>query len=132
MAVRFFDTQDAGNPANGKTITSESELRELLNSLRYRDPFFCELVAPNASKLLLGIGSDIGCAQYGPSDGSPPYLMAAAATEQPADSYAEFLTADTPSPVPIRYCLPLKTTLDIAAYFVETGEPWPGTRWEDI
>jgi hypothetical protein len=32
----------------------------------------------------------------------------------------------------MRYCLPLKTGVGIAAYFVETGECWPGTRWEEI
>jgi hypothetical protein len=88
MAIRFFDTQHTGNPANGKTITGGKELRDLLNSLQYGDAFFCELLAPNASKLLLGIGSDIGCVQYSSGDGTPPYLMATAATRPPADTYA--------------------------------------------
>ena len=38
---------------------------------------------------------------------------------------------DTPTPIPQRFCLPLETVKQIAAYFIETGERWPGVSWEE-
>jgi hypothetical protein len=132
MAVQFFDRQDKSNPLNGATIDDKEELLKVLDALRSREPFFCELVGENGYNLLLGVGRDIGCAQYSPSDGSTPYLMAVAATNQDSNEYMDFLTANTPSPVPRRYCVPFEAAKQIAAHFIETGNCWPGVSWEQI
>jgi hypothetical protein len=132
MAVQFFDRQDQTNSLNGARIGDREELLKVLDGLRSREPFFCELVGENGYNLLLGVGRTIGCAQYSPSDGSTPYLMAVATNEQGSNEYMEFLTANTPSPVPRRYCVPFETAKQIAAHFVETGNRWPSVSWEEI
>lgn len=49
--------------------TSAEEVLALIESLRNRPPFFCELVGENGFNLLVGIGGDVGCAQLSRTDG---------------------------------------------------------------
>ena len=44
-------------------------------NLETKAHFFCELLADNGYNLLVGVGR-IGCVQYSPDNGNPPYLMA--------------------------------------------------------
>jgi hypothetical protein len=132
MAVQLFDFQDKTNPLHGARIDDREALLKVLDGLRSREPFLCELVGENGYKLLLGVARTIGCAQYSPSDGSTPYLMAVATSEQDSNEDMEFLCGDTPSPVARRYCVPFETAKQIAGHFIETGNRWPGVSWEEI
>ena len=133
MIVRFFDRQDSSNVLNGDVITSVEALAEILDGLRERDPFFCELIG-DRTKLLVGIGGEIGCAQFSATDGDPPYLMATVSdfSSTVDEEFIEFLAGDTPSPVPNRYALPMDVTCAIAKYFLETGERSKAVSWEEI
>lgn len=132
MAAQFFDRQDPTNPLNGTTVPDERMLDEVLGPLRKREPSFCELLDGNGFRLLIGIGLDIGCAQYGPADGDLPYLMAITIDPPERDGYAEFLAADTPTPIPLRYCLSFQAVRNIAAEFVRTGERSRSVGWEEV
>ncbi|MEX0701314.1 MAG: Imm1 family immunity protein [Planctomycetales bacterium] len=132
MIARFFDRQDTANPLNGVTVPDERTLDEALDSLRKREPSFCELMGDNGFELLIGVGHDIGCVQYSAADGSLPYLIAVASESANDDGYVEFLTADTPTPIPVRYCLPLRMIRAIAAEFVITGERSESVTWEEV
>lgn len=132
MVVQFFDRQDKTNPVNCATIDNQEELLKVLDGLRSREPFFCELVGENGFNLLLGVGRTIGCVQYSPEDGSAPYLMAVAISEQDSEGYVVFLTADTPTPVLRRYCISFELLKRIAAHFIETGQRSPAVPWEEI
>lgn len=130
--ARFFDRQDLSNPANGSVLPSSVELRQLLARLSNRPPFFAELIGDNGYKLLLGIGTNQACVQHSAEDGSPPYLMAVAHDATDSAGRVEFLIGDTPSPVPMRYCIPYQTMLDIAARFVDAGIRDTRVAWEEI
>jgi hypothetical protein len=130
MAANFFDRQDTGNAANGTSLARGSELRELLDGVQHREPFFAELIGDNGFTLLLGIGATFGCAQLSPSDGSLPCLMVV--TPLSDASERAFLIGGTPSPVPRRYILSRETLLEVAAAFLERGERHAGLRWEDV
>ena len=131
MKAQFFDRQDAANPLNGMSITNLFELRSALESVRGRPPFFAELIGDNGFKLLLGIGSDEGCAQFSSVDGAAPYLMAVSPNGE-VEGEQVFLIGDTASPVPKRYCLPSGTVEDIAATFLQTGQHKSDVPWEEI
>jgi hypothetical protein len=88
-------------------VGGAAEVLNLLKSLRNRTPFFCELVGENGYNLLIGLGGDIGCAQYSGGDGEVRYLMAVAKEVPDTAAYTEILTGNTPTPVPGRYCLRL-------------------------
>jgi hypothetical protein len=132
MIVEFFDRQERSNPLNAVKIDNAEQLLSVLGGLRNRAPFFCELVGQNGFNLLLGMSESRGCAQYSAADGSPPYLMAVSNEAGYNDEFMEFLTANTSTPVPTRYCLPMERIKKIAAEFVESGERSTIVDWEEI
>jgi hypothetical protein len=131
MIVQFFDRQDPANRSHAMRTTA-AEVLTLIESLRDRPPFFCELVGNNGYNLLVGIGDDVGCAQFSRADGNPPYLIARGAAAKKKQGFVEFFAANTPTPVPARYCLPLEAVAKIAAYFVEWGLRSPSVDWDEI
>jgi hypothetical protein len=132
MNVRFFDRENKENPLNGRNITAEIELSQILDRLHNRQPFFCELLGENGYKLLVGIGPTMGCVQHSPEDGSPPYLMALpSASNAPGDDVI-FLIGGTATPVPLRYCLPFEAVQKIVTHFQRTGERFSEFAWEEI
>ncbi|MEE8450907.1 MAG: Imm1 family immunity protein [Thermoguttaceae bacterium] len=132
MKISFFDRQDESNPNHGVPVQDSTWLMVRIDELRKRDPSFCELEAQNGYKLLLGIGQDRGCAQYSALDGSPPYLMATDVSVDDDEDCMEFLTANTDTPVPTRYCLPVEQIKEIAREFVGTGERSEEFIWEEV
>lgn len=132
MMAQFFDRQDTKNSLNGMRVGSSTELRQLLDRLRDREPFFAELIGENGFKLLLGIGSSEACVQFSAADGSAPYLMAVEHDAGAAEGETEFLIGDTASPVPKRYALSCETMVRIAGAFVDSGERHAGVVWEEV
>ena len=132
MKVNFFYLQYKTNPYHGELVKNTTWLMSRIDELRERDPSFCDLEAENGFVLLLGVSEDRGCAQYSAIDGSPPYLMAADVSVEDDEDYMEFLTADTNTPVPTRYCLPIEQIKEIAKEFIITGERSEEFTWEEI
>lgn len=132
MSAKFFDRQDPLNPANGTRIDSGEGLSTLLSSFLDRKPFFCELLADNGYKQLVGVGGTIGCVQHSPSDGSPPYLMAVVNDGIKAPSETDFLIGNTATPISMHYCIPFETVKHITTYFLETGNRDPSVSWEEV
>jgi hypothetical protein len=132
MSVEFFDRQDLLNPANGARIDSGDDLSRLLSSFLDRKPFFCELLADNGYKQLVGVGGGIGCVQHSARDGNPPYLMAVANGGIKAASEIGFLIGNTATPISMHYCMPFETVKHITTYFLETGKRDPSVSWEEI
>lgn len=130
MNVTFFDREDDTNRLNGTIIRDNSQLFKVLDSLRNRTPFFCELVGDNGYCLLVGIGRD-GCVEYSRCDGEPPYLGAVASNKERARGHIEFLMGGTPTPISKRNCMPFDAVREIAGYFRETGGMHPGVTWEE-
>lgn len=132
MTARFLDRQDSSNPRHGKVIDDCESLEAAIDALRERPASFCELEAHDGSRLLLGIGQSLGCAQFSAADGSPPYLMAVDDNAAAADDYMEFLIGNTDTPVQMRYCVPIDQIKEIAREFVATGKRSSRFQWEDI
>jgi hypothetical protein len=132
MKVKFCDMDDASNPLNGSTIRDSRRLLQILRGMQGREPFFCELEGENGYRLDVGLAATFGCAQYSHSEGDPPYLMAVDSDAKPEDGYKEFFCQNMHTSVPARHCLPLDVTMQIAAFFLETGKPSPAVSWEEI
>ena len=132
MIVKFFDRQNESNPLNGHLVERDNELLQIFDDLRNRAPFFTELVGENGHNLLVGTGGATGCVQYSRNDGRPPYLMALGPDVESPEEYLEFLTGNTPTPVPRRYALPFKLVKEIAVHFRQTGARSPVVSWEEI
>ncbi len=132
MIVKFYDRQDIRNAMNGMSVADGAQAVALLEGLKERPAFFCELVGENGYNLLVGIGGEVGCAQYSREDGNPPYWMATSLATKTKEGYVDFLMADTATPVPARYCLPFDAVKDIVVYFQNTGLRNPAVNWEEI
>ena len=131
MNVTFFDIEDQANDLNGTVIRDSKRLFQILEGLRSRPPFVCELVGANGFELLVGVGAN-GCAQYGRSRVLPPYLVALAPGRERDHGETEFLAGGTPSPISNRYCMPFDSVREIAGYFLETGRTHPAFSWEEV
>jgi hypothetical protein len=132
MKVEFFDRQDVQNPHNGVSIDEKSRLSDLLDQMKARVPFFCELLGQNGYKLLVGIGGRKGCVQFSRSDGDTPYFMAASHNPHCPSEGVSFLIGGTLTYVPSRYCISFETVKDIAEHFLLNGERSPRAVWEEI
>jgi hypothetical protein len=130
MAATFLDTQDESNPNNGLSITTGTQLAGLISRLRDREPFFFMLKGQRSRTLLVGLARSIGCVQF--TDDRAESTMAVS-PDFPTDAeFIEFLTANTATPVPARFCMPLRLVSQIAAHFVENNEPSDAVLWEPI
>jgi len=132
MRARFFDRQDPKNPLNGDYVDDERQLREIIRNSKHRVPFLAELVSDTGTTLLIGSGSNRGCAQLSPRDGRPPYLMAVGDPAAFEDEAVHFLIADTPTPIAKRYILSAAELERIAMEFVETGQVNATRAWEEV
>jgi hypothetical protein len=136
MKAAFNDMQDHSSSLDGAAVHDRQELFAVLDNARDREPFGCELEGENGYKLTLGVGKDVGFVQHGRADGradgDTPYMVAVAPENYWHQEYAKFLVADTPTPIPQRFCLPFEMVKQIAAYFIETGERSPAFSWEEI
>jgi hypothetical protein len=131
MDVRYNDLQDQLSPFHGTRVSTAAEIARIIDASRSREPFFSELVGENGYKLTIGLGADVGCVQYGPSGGEPPYLMAIPDAPT-AGAEVEFLAGGQRASVPEHYYLPFDLARQIAVCFVETGRPSAAVRWEEL
>jgi hypothetical protein len=132
MKIKYVNQQDKFDIMNGEVITDEASLIDLLNRRRSCAPFFGRFSGDNGFELVIGMGGEIGCAQYSRTDGDPPYLVAVPLQPRLTSGYVEFLTANTPTPVPARNILTFDELKKIALYFLETGERNDAFSWDSI
>jgi hypothetical protein len=131
MSAKFFDLQDESNPDNGTTVNDGASVKALLMRNSSREPFTCELVYEDKIRLMIGLGSNLCCAQHSSTNGDSRYLVAYLESERIQTGEVEFLLSKSPTEILRRQCFPLKVLLDVAAFFVEGGERSPIVLWED-
>ena len=132
MKVRYLNYQNELDPMNGAIITENAKLAKLLVDRRNEHPFLAELSGDNGFHIEFGIGGDVGCVQYSSVDGKGPYLMAVSPRPRRKSGHVEFLTANTPTPVPARNILSFDELRQIALYFLETGQRSNAFSWEPV
>jgi immunity protein Imm1 of predicted polymorphic toxin system len=132
MKVRYLNYQNKLDPKNGTTIAEKAKLAELLDSRRNEPPFIAELSGDNGYHIEFGIGGDVGFVQFSRSDGDLPYLMAVPPCPHMTSGDVEFLTANTPTPVPARNILNFDELKKIALHFLQTGGRSEAVSWEAI
>lgn len=132
MTTTFQDLQNPDNPLNGAAIEHYDELNLTSSPPSGAEPFMFELVGDNGFTLTIGDGPHCGCAQYAPSDGLPPYLMARD-TSSPRSGHApmSFLVGDTVTPIAGRYRLPPNLVRAVIADFLGNGGRSPDVEWEE-
>lgn len=132
MNVTFNDLQDKSNVMNGTCVRNSLGLHALLEPFKDRQPFMFELVGANGCTLLVGFSKEVGCVQFSASDGEPPYLMALNDDMVEDEPFTSFLTGNTPTPIPRRFCLPIEQVLAITSAFISEGVRSDAVGWEEL
>jgi hypothetical protein len=132
MRVQYENLQNEFDSMSGSEISDSANLASLLDGIRNNIPFIARLRGEDGFQLFLGIGSDLGFVEYMCVDGSLPYLAALSAKPQVKAGHVEFLTANTPTPIPARFILSFDEMKQIALHFLKTGERSDAVIWESI
>jgi len=133
MRVRYVNRQDKSDPMNGAVMADADKLAELLEGRRKRAPFIADLTGDNGFELMIGLGGELGCAQYSQADGEPPYLMAVSPHLPPIRAgYVEFLAASTPTPLAARYIISFDELKQVACHFLDTGGRSDVVSWQEF
>jgi len=133
MKVRYVNRQDKSDPMNGAVMADADKLANLLEARRNRAPFIADLDGDNGFELMIGLGGDLGCAQFSRTDGEPPYLMAVSAHPPPVEAgYFEFFAAGTPTPIAARYIISFDELAQIARHFLDTGGRNDAVFWQEF
>lgn len=130
MIVRYENEQSASDPLNGTVVAGSLKLTQILESSRDNAPFFARFTSENGFEIMIGIGRDVGCAQYSRSDGMPPYLMAVSSDPPMRRGCLEFLAANTPTPIAARYIISFDELKTVALYFLKTGKRCNSISWQ--
>jgi hypothetical protein len=113
-------------------IKDENALRDFLREVSTRGGVFL-LIAPDSRSLTIGISKSFGFVEYVGEDDNPPYLIAVDSTQQSNDdSYIEFDSGGTATPVHASKCLPLEKVIEIAIYFSKNGNLPKFVEWHPI
>ena len=132
MKVRYVNTYDNSDPMNGAFITESNSLAEILDQRRKYVPFIAELAGDNGYELAIGIGSDVGSAQYSRTDGEPPYMMAVSPQRHMTKGYVEFFFHNEPTPVAARYILSFDQVKMVSLHFLKTGDKSNAVSWREF
>jgi hypothetical protein len=133
MKVWYVNQQDRSDPMNRSVLVDADQLTELLDGWRNSVPFMADLTGDNGFELLIGLGRNLGCAQFSRADGEPPYLMAVSSHPPPVSAgYVEFLAAGAPTPVAARYIISFDELKQIACHFLDTGVRSDAVSWQEF
>ena len=113
-------------------ITSVEDLIRVLNSFQHGSQKFVDLIAPEGDILTMGIGPEFGCVQVTKNLGNRSYWVAINTLITSGEGFLYFDAGGTPTPVPLKWCLPTKTVLEIATTFFVSQTLYKGTEWEAI
>lgn len=132
MMATFHDQQEPTNAANGRALSSRTDVAQLFESLKGRPPFMFELVGEEGHSLTVGYSDSVCTVQYAASDGQPPYLIAVNEGASDDEAFVEFMAGGTPTPIPGRFCLPTERVVAIVQEFVATGARSAALTWEEL
>ena len=114
-------------------FTQEEELRDVLRDLSRYGNSVVLLEVPDSGVLTIGVGTPFGFIEYMDEDRSPPYLVA---TDDPKneeqDPFVEFVSGGTPTPIPIKNCLPFERVVEIVVYFLRNKKLPDYVSWIEV
>jgi hypothetical protein len=104
---------------NGEIIISqEKELLNVLNTAINSGNKIFILDSMGFGSLTLGVGKPYGFIEFIKENGETPYLITCNKNLNAEDgSYIEFDSGGTPTPIPLRNCLPISTIIEIVIFF---------------
>jgi Immunity protein Imm1 len=132
ISCKFLDLQnEEKNPYHQAQLDVDT-LNEVFEFSKHLDPYVCEFIHSNGYRLTVGLGSELGCAQFSSTDGQPPYLLALSDPSLSDEECEEFLLGGTATEISKRHCLDINSLKKIIYSFCQTGEKPTDIVWEEI
>jgi hypothetical protein len=114
-------------------ISHEEEFRTVLSDLLQHGNSVILLKFPHLGVLTIGIGTPYGFVEYMNENGSPPYLIATNAPNfEVEESFVEFDSGGTLTPIPIQNCLPFDRVEEIVLYFLRNKKLPDYITWKEV
>jgi hypothetical protein len=130
-SYRFVDySQEESSGARVISVLSEQDIQRTLMQLQLQEPRFVDLFSPTGDCLTIGVGGSLACVMFARASGDPPYLWALGITED-REKELVFDAGGTPTPIPIRRCLPFESVLRIVVHYFLSGELSKDVEWDE-
>ncbi len=114
-------------------ISHEEELHTVLRDLLQHGNSVILLTFSHLGVLTIGVGTPYGFVEYMNENGSPPYLSATTTPNFEAeDSFVEFNSGGTLTPIPIQNCLPFDRIEEIVLYFLRNKKLPDYITWKEV
>jgi len=112
-------------------IFSEKELVDKLHGIARNGNRVVLLHSADYGTLTIGAGTPFGFIEYMNSSATPPYLIA---TENSTnnDSFIEFDSGGTSTPVSARHCINFDRIVEVATFFLKSGKLSAKVYWENV
>ena len=125
-----FESRAAGD-FDCIVVATVDELEAALRQAHKRWPAIVDIdISSFETVLTIDVDEHIGCILFGDRSGDPPYCMVVGNPEAP-DGDFEFDVGGTPTPIPLRRCIPMEQLIDLVRYFYVHGEFPEGTEREE-
>ena len=113
-------------------ISSENDLKHYLLKKAANENSIILLESQTSGTLTIGVGDPYGFVEF-INKTDPPYLIAVmGTTDTEIDTFVEFDSGGTPTPIPKFACLPMELVVSIAIYFFNNGELPKNVNWQEI
>lgn len=125
-----FESRAAGH-FDCIAVENVDELEAALRRAHKRWPAIVEIdISSFETVPTILVDEHIGCILYGDRSVDPPYCMVVGNPVAP-DGDFEFDVGGTPSPIPLRRCIPMEQVITLAKHFYMHGEFPAGTEREE-
>ena len=132
MNATFVDLNNNENPANG-TVISAPNIRKCVRDFQCKTPSMFQLQLQSGVRIEVGVAGDMGCIQYTPANGLPPYVMATTSLiHSPTESYVIFSVGGTDTPISDRFCLPIELLVIALEHIIIESKLFEGLFWEEV
>ena len=114
-------------------ISHEEELHAVIRDLLQYGNSVILLKFPHLAVLTIGVGTPYGFVECMNENGSPPFLAATDASNfEVVDSFVEFDSGGTLTPIPIQNCLPFDRVMEIVVYFLRNKNLPDYITWKEV
>jgi len=128
-----FHISDSKSGSDKILISNKDQLRDFLYEKAKEGNCIVLLESSSSGTLTIGIGNLYGFVEYMNITNDPPYLIAVTDTSRnDINSFIEFNSGGTPTPIPVFACLPVDQVVNIALHFYDNEDLKKYAKWQEV
>ncbi|MCY4079402.1 MAG: Imm1 family immunity protein [Caldilineaceae bacterium] len=124
-------TIEIGNHSIIETVENVEELENTLRHAHKQKSASVYIVIPAyRNTMAIELDEVHGCIMFMDKSLDPPYNMLLEDPDAPDEDF-EFDVGGTPTPIALKYCIPIEKVIDLARHFFLFGRFPEGIEWEE-